>query len=517
MRALYPAYNGNLYQVTRASDSTTLDIAVTAAGAYANSAAQDTFCAAATCRISIIYDQSPEHNDLLIEVNRVGALANALPVSVGGHRVYGVSVTPGVGYRHTAGAGVATNGQPESMYMVASDTSVNGGCCFDYGNAERNIADTGAGHMDAINFSTGNGFLWYSGGGAGPWAMADLEDGVFAGRNASGSRPFNPANTGNPSLFATALLKNDGQANFAIKGGNASSGPLTTWSKGPLPNGYAPMHQEGSIVLGTGGDNSDSATGSFYEGVMTTGVTSEAADNSVQKNINSFYGQISGYNNVSVGADGTVIALASNDSVWKYNGSGWTKITGKLLTRVAVRLAGDIWGRATDGTIWRYTRGHHGGTWAKIAGNGTDIAAGSDGTIWRTDDTGTYKWNGGTSPKDPTGNWTVVPGSAPGGVALLVQASGKSATDLWGVGINDSIWHYNGTSWTQITGGLKWVSEGSDGTVEGVAPDNRVWLFTGVSPLPWTERPGPLAQLSVETINNVWGAAPGGNIVKTSS
>lgn len=45
------------------------------------------------------------------------------------------------------------------------------------------------------------------------------------------------------------------------------------------------MHQEGAIILGTGGDNSNSSVGSFFEGVMTSGYPTDAADNAVQTNI----------------------------------------------------------------------------------------------------------------------------------------------------------------------------------------------------------------------------------------
>ena len=82
-------------------------------------------------------------------------------------------------------------------------------------------------------------------------------------------------------------MKNNGTTTYAIKGGNADSGGLTTWYSGALPttSGYAPMHQEGAIILGTGGDNSNSDDGSFFEGVMTSGYPTDAADNSVQANI----------------------------------------------------------------------------------------------------------------------------------------------------------------------------------------------------------------------------------------
>jgi hypothetical protein len=59
----------------------------------------------------------------------------------GGHKVYGVFVSPGTGYRDDATTGVATGSQPQGAYMVASGTHVNSGCCFDYGNAETNNRD----------------------------------------------------------------------------------------------------------------------------------------------------------------------------------------------------------------------------------------------------------------------------------------------------------------------------------------------------------------------------------------
>jgi hypothetical protein len=45
------------------------------------------------------------------------------------------------------------------------------------------------------------------------------------------------------------------------------------------------MKKEGAIILGIGGDNSDSAEGTFYEGVMTSGYPSDATDALVQANI----------------------------------------------------------------------------------------------------------------------------------------------------------------------------------------------------------------------------------------
>jgi hypothetical protein len=272
VRALFSAYNGRLYQVKRASNGGTTDIGTLAAGGYANANAQDQFCAGTSCTITIIYDQTSRHNDLTVEgAGGAGAadtasIANALPISAGGHPVYGVYIASGNGYRDNATSGIATGGSAEGMYMVASGTHVNTGCCFDYGNAETNTLDNGNGHMDAVNLGT-----------TGPWVGADLENGIFGWTSTTAVRN---------SPFVTAMLKNNGQTTFAVKGGNAQSGGLNTQYNGALPaGGYIPMHLEGAIVMGTGGDNSRWSVGSFFEGAMTAGYPSDATENSVQANI----------------------------------------------------------------------------------------------------------------------------------------------------------------------------------------------------------------------------------------
>jgi hypothetical protein len=288
-RAMFGAYNGSLYQVKRASDGATANIGLLAAGGYANAAAQDSFCLDTTCVITIIYDQTTRHNDLTVApaggagVADNPAPADALPVTAGGHTVYGVSISGVMGYRDNSTNGVATGSQPEGMYMVTSGTHFNNRCCFDYGNAETNNLDTGNGHMDAIYFGT---LCWFSPcNGSGPWVMADLENGLFQS-NTGGSTSSSYTGSGAP--FVTATLKNNGTNFFAFKDGNAQSGALSTRYSGALPtspSGYSPMQKEGAIILGIGGDNSNGSIGSFFEGVMTSGLPTDAAENSVQANI----------------------------------------------------------------------------------------------------------------------------------------------------------------------------------------------------------------------------------------
>lgn len=284
VRALYGVYNGSLYQVKRLSDNATFDISVMAPGGFANAASQDTFCGSAGCVVQRIYDQSPYLNHLDIAPpggaaphvdNPVNATRH--PITVGGHDVYAAYFEGGMGYRIDITTGVAQGNEPETLYMVTSGTHFNGGCCFDYGNAESNNHDTGAGSMEAVYF--GNSKDWGYGAGTGPWVMADLENGLWAG-----NVRYNSNSTPLTSEYVTAMVKG-GTSGFALKGGDATQGGLTTMFDGSRPNGYQPMKKQGSIILGIGGDNSDSAIGTFYEGAITAGYSSDAADDAVQANI----------------------------------------------------------------------------------------------------------------------------------------------------------------------------------------------------------------------------------------
>jgi hypothetical protein len=86
-------------------------------------------------------------------------------------------------------------------------------------------------------------------------------------------------------MFVTDMGASDGQHSYAIYQGNAQTGGLTTTGVIPLPKGYQPMKQEGAIILGIGGDNSNWAKGYFFEGVMTKGMPTAEAMKAVQKNI----------------------------------------------------------------------------------------------------------------------------------------------------------------------------------------------------------------------------------------
>eukprot|EP01084_Bolivina_argentea_P020419 37968_1 len=159
VRALFGAFNGPLYQVKRASDNTTRDIAVVSTGGVANAASQDSFCQKTHCVIQKIYDQSSQKNHL--DIGPAGGAvhhqdkpvnASRQPLTVGGNKVYAAYFEGGMGYRIDHTQGVATGNDPETLYMVTSGKHYNGGCCFDYGNAETNNNDDGRSTMEAIYF-----------------------------------------------------------------------------------------------------------------------------------------------------------------------------------------------------------------------------------------------------------------------------------------------------------------------------------------------------------------------------
>ena len=275
IRSLFRAYSGPLYQVKRASDGMTKDIPVLAPGGFADSMQQDMFCAQTTCTILKIYDQSGKGNFLEAETP---------DSTVGGHKVYSLYTNPSQAYwRDGSKTGMPLGAEPQGIYIVTSGKHFNGGCCYDYGNGETSRTYVAGNTMDALYF--GNGTTWGSGTGTGPWVMADLEGGVFSGP----STAKNEALLSHTSTYVTAVEKNNGTSMLALKAGDATTGMLTTYYNGKLPNGKSPGQKQGSIVLGSGGDccysNNNASQGTFYEGAIVAGYPSDATDMAVQSNI----------------------------------------------------------------------------------------------------------------------------------------------------------------------------------------------------------------------------------------
>jgi hypothetical protein len=383
IRRLSSAYNGPLYQIrvggskSGTGGNTDTKIGFGSDG-FADTSAQDAACGTDACTISIIYDQSGKGNDLTFApaggqktTPDYEANAKALPVTFGGHNLYGVHVVPGVGYRNNKAVGTATGDNPETEYMVVGRNFYNAGCCFDYGNAETNSRDNGDGTMEAVYF--GNCTIWNKGDGDGPWVMGDLENGLWAGD----SSPYaNNKSVPADYTYVTGLVK--GRPNhWAIRLGNSQTGPLITPFDGarPAPR-WTMMKKEGAIILGTGGDNSNGAQGNFFEGLMTNHYSSAAADDAVQANIVAAYGT-SGGNNGTGGSSGSGSGGASGSGGSSGSGGasgsggssgasgssvttlGSAKTLGALSTTEATQLCNDTYSyfnkTITQATACRWT------------------------------------------------------------------------------------------------------------------------------------------------------------------
>jgi hypothetical protein len=304
-RALLASYNGPLYQVLRQSDGKTLDIGVVQpsegdAGGYANAAAQDAFCANTYCWITTLYDQSGKGNHLR-QAPRGGVgsptqlggfnslpIADMAPVTIMGHKVYGVFIQPGMGLRQNDTKGTAVDDLAQGQYWVVNGQHYNGGCCFDYGNAEIDSHDDGDGTMETTYY--GNGTAWYRGIAPGPWIMTDQENNIVGCVTSSPNDKYCPFIPTITWRFVTATA--DGEPHFwRTMGADAQKGDMSVMFDGPRVfndrRSYDPMRKQGAILLGNGGDNSNSSQGTFYEGAMTAAGTypTKETNQKIQDNV----------------------------------------------------------------------------------------------------------------------------------------------------------------------------------------------------------------------------------------
>ena len=285
-RLLDSRYRGPLYQVQRDSDGATVDIYATKDG-YANAELQDAFLDGTLGRITVIYDQSGRGNDLLpappgtfLGPDKGGfnnaAIANMAPAWLDGHKVYGVFIMPGMGYRCNNARGLAIDDEPEGMYYVIDGKHFDSGCCFDYGNSSTNGRAVGTGTMETTYYGTST--AWGRGNGEGPWIMSDMEAGLFSGYGAKQNDV--------PSItdwrFVSVFMNGGGGNQWDLRGADATQPELTTFYSGVRPgtpdsDAYFPMHKKGGMLLGNGGDNGNGSAGTFFEGVMTFGYPTDEA------------------------------------------------------------------------------------------------------------------------------------------------------------------------------------------------------------------------------------------------
>ncbi len=280
-----------------------------------------------TCTVSLLYDQSGRGNHLPVAKGGqdAGGIYAALDdfetvvderaaLTVGGHPVYSLFMQARQGYRLTTpGNGVPVDQEAQGIYMLADGTRAGGACCWDFGNVTPN--PTQFSEMNTLFFGEG---YWGDGNAAPPWFGADFEAGVWMGGSVEGEPgwgqlydqgdPRNnngiarPPNPNNPSLagvqFALGFLKTNDDADntYVLRMANASTATeIQTAHRGAYPKlSYAGhgAENQGAVVLGVGGDNSNNSFGTFYEGAVLAGFPDDATELAVMQNIQALgYGQ----------------------------------------------------------------------------------------------------------------------------------------------------------------------------------------------------------------------------------
>ena len=140
--------------------------------------------------------------------------------------------------------------------MVTSGKHFNGGCCYDYGNGELSRHYEAGPTMDAIYFGNSTQFTG-SGNGAGPWIMADMEDGMVA----QGGGGKNDKLLSQTSTYVTAMEKNNGTTEFALKAADATK------------TGCRPISSIGTCFVSTGTVSGRAVTSATFTLCSTDGHT----------------------------------------------------------------------------------------------------------------------------------------------------------------------------------------------------------------------------------------------------
>jgi hypothetical protein len=326
-RAMFAAYKGPLFKVLRVSDKQEKDINPVAAGGLADFSALNSFCSGTSCKVTTLYDQSGNGNDMwrgdtaenapmddwekdkpklcdLMDVEywqMSDGTKVPLALEHGWESIEMMWKPKAQCLRNRDKTkNIPTGSKPQTTYAIFHAKYLNANCCFNYGNTGRRIHYTGPGTLTALNFSKIT--TWSKGTGQGPWPMVDFETGVYAGNTGkcgsgipSGTTCTATGENPNPSVpheIVTTLFKHNGVDHWALKTGNAKSGGLSVnVDLSALPKGYSPLKAEGGLGLGEGGAGDPGGSGGFSEGAVIAGETTDATDDAIQKSIVSVFGK----------------------------------------------------------------------------------------------------------------------------------------------------------------------------------------------------------------------------------
>ena len=301
-RSLYASFDGALYRVLNSATNASLDVGVVNAGGPADVSVQEQFCGAALCIVERIYDQSPSQNHLGIEHGAawfppprnsqdagVNMTATAR-ISLGGLPVYSAvfdshcestnNPCDGLfaGYSNRTARDTPVGEEPQTVYALYDGHHYDTGCCFEYGNAEKNSTMLN-GSMEAVYYGYGDTHPPLPACEAGPYAYSDLEH-MHEMMTLPGFAPVRLE----PVDFRFAIVKGTpGRLSLAVADAQHDAALQSVYD-GPYPANYTSKKQ-GGIVLGVGGDNSPWGSGTWFEGVLVRGFSSSETDAAVLANI----------------------------------------------------------------------------------------------------------------------------------------------------------------------------------------------------------------------------------------
>jgi hypothetical protein len=200
------------------------------------------------------------------------------------------------GYRTSImviGDGVPLGTTAQAIHELVDGTHSDSACCWDFGNVSPD--PTRYGVMNPRFFGVA---CWGRGAGSGPRFMAQLEAGVWAGGTNPGDPGWGaldtnaPPNESNPSSRVQCVLGflKTNPTTWSLRMADAqTASSVTTAYAGGLPKEWS---NEAGIVLGVGGDNSNSSWGTFYEGAILSGFPGDDVEVAIlQNNKDAGYGQ----------------------------------------------------------------------------------------------------------------------------------------------------------------------------------------------------------------------------------
>ena len=194
----------------------------------------------------------------------------------------------------------------------------------------------------------------------------------------------------------------------------------------------------------------------------------------------------------------------SGSTAYFYNGQTWSQLAGNW-NQVLVAPDGSLWGISTSGSVERYVVNQ----WVNTGITGTNIAAGSNGSIYLVGSTNSvggdlYQWSGG--------QWIAQAGN------LSSVAVGSDGT-LWGIGTDGNVYEDLNGTWTYQNLAGTSIAAGGDGDVIVLGATNvsggnaYQWSGNGT----WTTQSQTLQSVEIDGSGLVYGVDSSGYIWQQTS